>query len=227
MPTLPRKVLRLAAIAAVLCAPSAGLADCGDPLIAVTAPDAALADLVCEAVTVAKTRLAACGLAQTSPIHISAVDRAMHPTFGACLATYTPGTASLQVTRPDQLSEVMVTNDARRALPPDILFTSLVLHELTHALVQQTAGAVEIGPGEHEFIANALEMDSLPERWRDVLLAARPIAPPGKADLVHPMIYALDSRAFANNAWVLFHAEGNGCDLVQRILTGAFRFPAH
>ncbi|MCC0047071.1 MAG: hypothetical protein H6894_10040 [Defluviimonas sp.] len=195
--------------------------------ITADAPDPALAEMTCEAAAAAKALMAPCGLVQTAPIRISVVKSAEHPSFGTCLAIYDARSGCLEVTEPEGILPLLAGRDARDALPVDVLFRALTVHELAHAFTAQTAGDIAIGPAEQEFIANVFEMMSLPPEWREQMLAAHPVDPPGALGVVHPSIYALAPRAFANNAWRLFEAKGNGCALVQRIVTGEFAFPAH
>lgn len=205
----------------------AGIRQCGDPLLAVQATSDALADRACTAATAAKALLLSCGLVQTDPITIEVVAAARHPSFGDCLAVFDQRTGCLQVTELDRLTALLPAGDARAALPPEVLFSAAITHELAHALLRQSAGKTEVAATEQEFVASALEMESLDPKWRDLLLQSHPVRPPGSLGLVTLSIYALDPRAFANNAWVVFDQRAMGCTLVRKITEGRFRFPRH
>lgn len=198
---------------------------CDDPALTVDAGTEGLSARVCEAAIAAKTLIGSCGLEQRYPIHIAVVERATHPSFGECLALFDQRTGCLQVSEIDRMPSLLAAGDARRALPPEALFAATITHEMAHALLQQSAGEVEIAATEQEFVANAFEMESLDPVWRDMLLAAQPVPPQGSMSLVHISIYALDPRAFANNAWSLFHRDEIGCSLIRKIAEGKFRFP--
>lgn len=218
-----------AALLAVLSTGTA-LADeyrCSDPLLTASAPTAEVGDKVCTAATAAKDLLVSCGLTQTYTISIDVVDIAQHPIFGDCLALYDQRTGCLQVTDPHRLPTLLPQDDPRAGLPPEVLFAATITHEMAHALLQQTAAEREIAATEQEFVANALEMQSLAPEWRAHLLRSHPVNPPGSLGLVHLSIYALDPRAFANNAWMVFDQEVMGCSLVRNIAAGTFRFPRH
>lgn len=199
--------------------------DCVDPLVSADVESDEMADEVCNAAVRAKALLGSCGLTQNYPINIEVVERAIYPSFGDCMAVFDKRNGCLQVTEPARLPLLLSSDDARSLLPPEVLFAGLITHELAHALVEQSAGQVRIGPAEQEFIANALEMESLNSEWRDILLAADPVNPSGSLELVNLGIYALAPRLFANNAWQLFHQEGNGCSLVQKLVRGEYKFP--
>jgi hypothetical protein len=198
---------------------------CDDVYLSTDAQSEYVADLVCEAAVRAKAFLQSCGLVQTSAINIEVVESAIHPGFGECMALFDKRTGCLQVTDPGRLPLLLPENDARAALPPDILFASTITHELAHALLHQSAGAIAVGPTEQEFVANAMEMAVLDPHWRDVLLGANPAKPGGSVGLINQGIYALAPRVFANNAWQYFQREEIGCALVQKIAAGQFRFP--
>ncbi len=200
---------------------------CEDPLIRVDAAEPETAVMTCEAAGRAKTLLGTCGLTQTSAIEIAIVDVATHPSFGTCMAVFDHEAGCLRVTDPGRLSALLPDGDARAQLPPSVLFGGVVAHELAHALLDQSSVGIDLGPAEEEFVANAFELESLDPEWRRVLLDADPVDPTGSEGLVHPAIYALAPRVFANNAWSLFHRDGNGCALVEKIASGTFRFPRH
>ncbi|MCV2868017.1 hypothetical protein OEW28_05195 [Defluviimonas sp. WL0002] len=198
---------------------------CADPALSATARDAALAAKACTAGALAKRSLTACGLVQTRPIRIAVVEQAMHPGFGACLAIYDVRAGCLEITEPDRIAPMLAGKDARADLPAEEVFGALIAHELAHALVAQSAPGIRIGPAEQEFVANVFEMMSFLPRSRELLLSAHPVDPPGSLSVVHANVYVLAPRAFVNNAWRVFEAEGNGCALVQRIIAGEYRFP--
>lgn len=197
---------------------------CADPMLSVDAQSDHVAGLVCAAAMAARAVLASCGLEQRSPINISVVESAQHPSFGPCLAVFDQGTGCLAVTDLARQAALLPAGDARAALPPEVLFAATITHEMTHAVLQQAAGAVQVAATEQEFVAAAMEMESLAPEWRQMLLDAYPVDPLGSMGLVHLSIYGLEPRAFANNAWVLFHRPEMGCALVRRIAAGTFRF---
>ncbi|MDM7930873.1 hypothetical protein [Tabrizicola sp.] len=223
-------VRRALTISSLLLLPDLALAAlhvCEDPMLSVQADTEGVGKLACNAATSAKALLSSCGLVQDRPINIAVVDIAQHPTFGDCLATFDQQTECLAVTDLDRMSSLLPVGDPRSALPPDVLFAAAITHEMAHALLQQSARERQIAATEQEFVANAFEMESLEPQWRNLLLDAYPINPPGSLSLVHLTIYALEPRAYANNAWLVFDQDVMGCSLVQKIAAGEFRFPRH
>lgn len=203
----------------------AEIVTCADPALLVDSEGEDMAGRVCAAAIAAKALLSECGLVQTAPIVTRVVDSAEHPTFGACAALFDLESGCIEVTGPDRLPALLPEGDARAELPPEVLFAAAITHEFAHVLVQQTAGEVNIGAAEQEFVANAFEMASLEPQWREMILSADPVDPHGAISLVHLSIYALAPRVFANNAWMLFDRPEFGCALVQKIVAGEYRFP--
>lgn len=203
---------------------SAEVFACPDPLLTVQAGTAPLAERVCEAAA-AKALLLSCGLSQPDPIRVEVVPVAVHPGFGACVAVFDPGTGCLQVTEMERLATLLPATDARGGLPPEADFAPAIAHAMAHALVQQSAAGIVIVATEQEFVASAIETETLDPALRAILLEADPVAPGGALSLVHLGIYGLAPRAFANNAWLLFRREEMGCALIRAIVAGAFQFP--
>lgn len=197
---------------------------CQDALITVDANDDQQAETVCAAVASAKTLLGSCGLTQRTPIHVAVVERASHPSFGECMATFDVRSDCLQITEPGRLVGLLGDGDARSQLPKDVVFSAIIVHEMAHALVHHSSSERVVSPADQEFIANAFEMASIDPEWRDRLLAADPVNPSGDVGLVNAGIYVLAPRVFANNAWRLFQRDGNGCALVQKIILGTYSF---
>lgn len=185
----------------------------------------AVAHAACGHVAKAKKLLADCGLVQHHPLTIKIAEQVDHPAYGQCLGYFDTANECLRIATPDGYAVLLSEKDARAHLPPDEVFASIIAHELTHAFLLQSHQGAELGAAEHEFLASAFEMATLDEKRRDVLLEANPIKSGGSMDLVNPGIYMLSPRAFANNAWLLFQREENGCALVRKITSGEFRFP--
>lgn len=217
------------ALAAALLAPVSAMASqdqtCEDPMIRVDVADDGIARRACEAVARTKSMLAACDIHQRTPIVITVVEQANHPQFGDCLGFYDVKSACLHVTAPGRYPELLGEKDARRSLPPEVVFESLIVHEMVHVLVEQNDVSFYVSPAEHEFMASGFEMQSLAPKFREILLEADPVAPGGSMDLVNLGIYILAPRVFANNAWRIQEAQEGVCAIPHAIMEGENVFP--
>jgi hypothetical protein len=200
-----------------------GAVICADDQLSVVAPTPELASFACDVALGAKTRIVACGLDQRRPIRIELTDRLEHMA-AECLAAYSCSDDVIRVTDPAAIPDALDPSSPYTRLPPDIVFAALVAHEMAHALLAQTSDGREIAFVDHEYVAAALELDSLAPEWRAVLIEAAPIAREPTMGLISPLIYALEPRAFAANAWSFFDAEDDGCDRVGAIARGVFTF---
>lgn len=223
-----RPYLGLLLVAVALASPvvadaQSGAATCADDRLSVVAPTPELASLACDAALQAKTRIVACGLDQRRPIRIELIDHLEH-TAAECLADYSCLDDVIRVTDPASLPDALDPASPYTRLPPDIVFRALVAHEMAHALLAQSSEGREIAFVDHEYVAAALEFDTLAPEWRAVLIEAAPVGHEPTTGLISPLIYALEPRAFAANAWAFFDAEEDGCARVRAIARGDFTF---
>ncbi len=196
---------------------------CPDRDIAVTSTSPESAVLACNYAMQAKTRIVACGLDQNRPIQIFIEDRIAHD-FADCLATYDCSDDVIRVTDPVSLSDRLEEENPYRVLPVNGLFQALISHEMAHALLEQSSSGTDLAFVDHEYVAAAMELDSLDQEWREALIDAAPVSLPPKAELISAMIYEIDPRKFATNAWRYFNAETDGCERIRRIADGDFSF---
>ena len=199
----------------------AGPVPCDDPGFRVDTANAATYDMICDAAMVARDALAICGLTQIEPIDIETLDTPVH-NIGQCLAAYNCKTNRIQIIDPLVLDENLPTDDPYATLPGEVVFQSLLTHELAHALVAQNTGDRKIAMVDHEYIANALELAALQPRHRETLLAAAGIEPPISAGAIDIFIYGLAPRRFAAASYLYF--EAHGCKTITGILDGTATF---
>lgn len=192
---------------------------CADSMFAVDAADSELVAEICDLAPRIRDELVGCGLIQTRPLVLKVVQELSH-TLGNCLAWYDCNRTSISLIDPARYGEVIERDSPYARLPPNALLGSVLTHELTHALITQSAGTREIALVDQEYIAAALELELMDSEWRDVLISAAPVSPPPKAGLIDIWIYALEPRKFATNAWQHFRMAENGCRLVRSIVQG-------
>jgi hypothetical protein len=206
-------------------AASAGLAEataCDDPMFSVSAGDASLGATVCEMATDVAASLSTCGLTLSRPLEIAFVEEIVHAE-NTCLGAFDCEQNQIMLTRPERFGDLVEPDNAYALLPSDILLRALLTHELSHAAIHQSSGDRVVPLIDHEFIANALELEFMDAEWRSVMMEASglDVAKEGRINI---WIYHLAPRRFAANAWLYFSEPGNGCALVERILEGQRSF---
>ena len=197
--------------------------DCGGGDFTIEAPTEDLTATICAALLDARAALQDCGLEQTRPIAVEVTPGISHP-IGECLSYFECDFDVIRVIDPAALPEALDPGDAYAVLPPEVLLTSLLTHELVHALVTQSAGDRRIDIVDQEYIAAALELETMAPDWRDALIRAAPVSLPPKDSLIDILIYGMAPRKFATNAWQYFQAEDDGCARVREIVAGRFSF---
>ena len=126
----------------------------------------------------------------------------------------------LQVLPPNCLEDQPGRASTFPEMSANVLFDSLILHELVHAYVDQTAGGRYLPRIAHEYLAYAIQLDALPPDDRSRILAKAGIAEQVELAQVNEAVLNLSPLHFAAMAWVHFRQEGGDTTLVRRILEG-------
>jgi hypothetical protein len=194
---------------------------CGDAAVRVDTTNPATHEMICSAVSEARRVIGKCGLIQMAPVEIKTVDALVEP-IGHCLASFDCALGMVRIIEPELLIENLPPNDPYANIPADLVFRSLLTHELAHAFVYQQSGDRKISPVDHEYIANALGLAALPELYRQTFLDSIGIEPPVSSGSIDIFIYALDPRRFAAVSYLYY--EGEGCQTILGILDGTSSF---
>ncbi len=196
---------------------------CNDSLFVVDAKNAELASQLCETLPELRDRLESCGLRQDRVLTVEVVEQVDHP-LGNCLAYFDCDYDLIRLTEPTKYASILDQDRPYAQLPTDVLFRALITHELTHALVTQSADERAVDIVDQEYIAAAMELDLMEPEHREVILQAAPVDLPPKEGLIDIWIYGFTPRKFAVNAWQHFRAQEDGCAFIQEIVSGKHSF---
>lgn len=200
-----------------------GPSPCPDPMLTVDANDDSLALKICGMATEVRDTLNICGLKQSRALTIEISAEMSHP-LGSCLAYFDCEYDLIRVSDPLNWDSLLEEDQAYANLPAEVTLRALLTHEITHALVTQTAGDRQVPMVDQEYIAASMELELMEETSREILLALAPVKLPPKEGLIDIWIYGFSPRKFAANAWQHFSLPENGCSLVQQILDGDVSF---
>ncbi|RDC71079.1 hypothetical protein DLJ49_16250 [Rhodovulum sp. 12E13] len=192
---------------------------CGDPMLAVDAPDAAIVERVCTAAMTAKAQLATCGLTQSRAVRIEIVPGIDGPS-DTCVGFYQCGTDTIALVPPSAVPEVMPGDSVFATLDPQVYYDSLVVHELAHALMDQAECAHPRCDSDKEYVAYAMQFLSLPESARDTLLSWRERPQEVPQERLNDILLWMKPDIFAFTAWAHFDGLDDGCAFVQGIVRG-------
>jgi len=218
--------LAAAVLALALLSPASGeTLRCAGLQVSVVAEDPTLANRICRVAATALDRLSQCGLRQTSRFDIR-VSRALPSAFDGCFGVYHCADNSVEILDPAALARAAEATGNFAQLPTDVLFDSLIVHEISHVLTYQSGLSNPRTSAEIEYIAYAMQMEALPASARDLLRRAHAIQRPVTVTSLNDVILAFAPEVFAVKAWTHFTTPGNGCSFVQRVLDGTVPFPS-
>ena len=197
--------------------------ECEVPLISVIAPDPQEARRACAVASSADTRLRSLGLKLTDGVRVE-VTADLDVAPEACVAFYSTETRRLQVLTVDCLEEQPGRAKAFPKMSADLLFESLILHELVHAYAEQSSAGRFLPRVAHEFLAYAIQLDALPEAERRRILKRSEVSEPVDPAQLNEAVLGLSPLRFAAASWLHFRAEGADAALVARVLDGSLAF---
>jgi len=214
---------RLGLIAALAIAAPAGAGSaplrCADPLVTVDAASLPVARRVCAAIAAAKPRLAACGLSQSRPVTVEVV-REIEGAADHCAGLYQCGTDRIALVTPDRVTTVMPEGSVFAGLDPEVYYDSLVVHEFSHALMDQADCERPRCTADREYVAYAFQIDSLPEEGRETIRAWRDMPEEIPRERLNDFLALMKPDIFAATAWAHFDALDDPCGFVGALATG-------
>lgn len=196
---------------------------CANPDIRVEAPDEATAGQVCDSSEKALLQLAACHLPLREQVTIAVVEKVRHPADYDCFAFADCTTENIEVTDPRIIPEITLKDGIYQKIPVGYLFDSLIVHELTHLLIHQSHQD-RISETDHEYMAYAMQLQSLPPASRQVFLDQIDPADPIDPARINSFLMMSNPTLFAGLAWAHFSAPENGCAHFERIMNGDATF---
>lgn len=213
------------ALALALSCPAPGAAEpapdppghlCAEGGHLVFAADPATASRVCDVAAAADPLLSGCGLPDYGPVTFY-VTRRIVGAGGHCLGTFVTETNEIAVLHPSVLADADSPDAIFGSIAPDALFDSLVVHELAHARLSNLAGCEDIGVANHEYIAYAMQLASLPTVERNAFLDgfSETVA---DTTAINAVILSFAPALFVKRVWAHFDAEENGCGFVGALL---------
>ena len=106
-------------------------------------------------------------------------------------------------------------------LPADrTLYRSLAIHEIAHAIAAANFRYPDPPIEADEYIAYATMFATLPDSYRDRLLALYANANFASESEINPLVYVLDPFRFGILAYKHFTQPGNGAAFLRRVLNG-------
>ncbi len=204
---------------------TSALYQCRGGSVTVEANDIVFAKRVCRKLDEANSLFRQCGIKPTGHFHVSVVS-SIAGIEGNPLAVFDGTSGTIEVIHPDSIADSMVPGSPYLGLSPDDVFDSLIVHELSHAMLQPTLQNGQRRLLILEYIASAFQISLMDSKARHHLVQRYPpIAPVGLAEINAFTLHA-DPVLFGVKAWRHFSAPENGCRFVQDLLRGDEAFPS-
>lgn len=192
---------------------------CPHSALTVFAVDPELAAHICAIDAATDLDLSSCGLPEYGPLDLYVVRR-IEGAPGHCLGVYVCETNEIAVVNPAVLAQDDARTTVYGSLNANMLFDSMVVHEIAHARLANALRDKEISVASHEYIAYAMQIASLPAQEREVLLKG---APKGDFDVsaINELTLSFDPKLFFGLVWRHFEAPENGCNFIKSLIDGS------
>ena len=175
------------------------------------------ARLVCEAAAGAVALFASCGVPEiTRPLRIDLIDDLKAHCFGR----YHCGEDWIEIVTPSGIAEQRLPDSIYSFLPIDTYFQSIVVHELTHAAIEDAPCPFDSCLVANEYLAYVMQILSLSPsqqgRFGEQDDPGRRIS----RDELNPAIYFMAPDVFARKVWLHFTQRDDPCGFVGQIVDG-------
>ena len=219
----PSAAQQTASIAKVSKVGPAATERCPGALVDVTAASEDERSLACSAADQALELLGRCEISLRRPLRVQIGDEHRHPLRWPVLGFFETKHERVLVARYESMPS-LAKGTPFALLSQRDLFKSIVLHEIVHGVLHQHAGRHVMSHAAGEYLAYALQIESLPPSGRDSFLQA--IEPRvSTADLIFTdVLWSLDPFFFAAHAYDHFKDSDNGCTHLRALLEGQVAF---
>lgn len=214
--------LRRLSFALALLFPVAGEAEpkaCETSTVSVESDNDTLVETVCKTAEQARLMLNACHLSLQEDILV-VVSGLLPGVSPRIIGIYESAENRISVLSPEELQSALLFGSAFAGIEKNIFFKSVLIHELSHAAFENTACRSGSCVENHEYVAYAMQMLSLPVPYRQKIVNEYRITPPIDPLLLNSFIAVMAPDRFAAIVWQHFSEEGNGCSFVRDLASG-------
>lgn len=198
---------------------SAETVPCSNPMFSVETSEPNMVKHICTVATAAAERLAACHIPQRDAVKLQIVDRIVHSDI-SLLGIYKHREKTLKITSPAYVATAIDPDHIYSHIPVLELFDSLIVHELTHALLdQRPEGSIQCYVN-HEYMAYSMQMEALSPASRQIVIGAAGGASEISREQLNEFVALAAPITFAAWSWLHFSESQNGCSFFKKLITG-------
>jgi hypothetical protein len=179
-------------------------------------------NLACAAATLALELLAPCRLSLRRPLQVQVGNEPPHPFGQAMLGFFDSEREQAYIAGYANISR-RLGGGPLAELPRSEVFKSIVVHEIAHAAMHQNAPAAALSHVASEYLAYALQIESLPAAHRATFLQS---VAGGSIDglVFSDVMLQLDAHVFAAYAYAHLKASPDRCGRLSELVTGEADF---
>lgn len=220
-------VLWRAAIVVLFCAvpASAEVLHCPGRLADVTAANPGDAAVVCRAAEEGAAQLAACDLTPKRAVRVRVLDELPEECPEHALAYFDARQRIVTVPTYTECARLAGPSGRWGVPMTPALYRSLIVHELTHAVASQNAGP-DIGRAVHEYVAYAIQFESMDPNLRRRILAQYPHPDPIRLNELSETYFDLSPARFAVKVHLHFRGSEARCPFLHQLLQGERKLPS-
>jgi len=198
---------------------------CADVPIDVTAASQEELHLACAAAKAALKKLGRCGLDVSRRLQIHIKRDVRHPFGGPIFGLFMVEHERILVTRLANIPALAVGTPYSK-VPPLELYRSLIVHEVIHSVLHQNAAGKMMSQVASEYLAYALQIESLTPAVRKTFLKSMPTG--GRVDdlIFSDIMLSFNPYVFAARAYQHFGASADRCGRIRSLLKGEMTFIA-
>ena len=156
---------------------------------------------------------------QTEPVVIEVIE-GLRREDPRCLGLFHCDTSHIELIAPEHVAMALGEGSRFAEIPAAEFYDSLVAHELAHALAYQTRWGALGSVADTEYLAYAMQLESLSAQTRAGFIARHPVTEPVKPQALNEAVLAFAPAIFAIKSWIHFSQPENGCSFVRALLTG-------
>ena len=193
---------------------------CPNGVVTTVTGDADLHERICRASDHAISLFDDCGFELPDPVEITTLPEAESMCFGV----FHCGEARIELLTPDAMDTIREKDSIFAPIPTERFFDSVVVHELAHALYDQTECPYPNCLATSEYFAYSYQIMSFSDEDRAALERGLDMERKVSRDYIVGILAVMSPDTFTRRVWAHFSQRENQCAWLGGILSGAILF---
>lgn len=175
--------------------------------------------LICDAAGDALHYPSSCGLRLQSRLVVDVADEPLKKGGLDVFGCFDAEKDTIRLLGFERCSQAAAGNRAYAALPADQFYKSIIIHEVAHKVFRSNLGKRFVARAGYEYVAYPVQITLMPETERRQFLSPIKTSAPPDLSRFADMLLLMAPEAFAAMAYEHFALPGNGCRLLEDLLT--------